>query len=100
MAENSGIGWTHHTKNFFWGCNKVTAAAKEKRVKMDLDWVRNVDEQCNNWAIPHYFKQYYKTDEAGNEIGVPCPDGMLDGIKVQNFPVSPAPIPESGELKK
>lgn len=25
MAENSGIGWTHHTQNFWWGCNKVSA---------------------------------------------------------------------------
>jgi len=24
MAENSGIGWTTHTMNFWWGCNKVS----------------------------------------------------------------------------
>ena len=24
MAENSGIGWTDHTHNFWWGCHKVT----------------------------------------------------------------------------
>ena len=24
MAEDSGIGWTHHTQNFWWGCNKVS----------------------------------------------------------------------------
>src|SRR3954471_12222019 len=24
MAENSRIGWTHHTMNFWWGCHKVT----------------------------------------------------------------------------
>jgi protein gp37 len=24
MAENSKIGWTHHTMNFWWGCNKVS----------------------------------------------------------------------------
>jgi protein gp37 len=24
MAENSSIGWTHHTMNFWWGCHKVT----------------------------------------------------------------------------
>ncbi|MCA9032726.1 MAG: DUF5131 family protein, partial [Planctomycetaceae bacterium] len=24
MAENSGIGWTDHTMNFWWGCNKVS----------------------------------------------------------------------------
>jgi len=25
MAENSGIGWTDHTQNFWWGCHKVSA---------------------------------------------------------------------------
>jgi len=25
MAEQSGIGWTDHTQNFWWGCNKVSA---------------------------------------------------------------------------
>ena len=25
MAKNSKIGWTHHTMNFWWGCNKVSA---------------------------------------------------------------------------
>ena len=24
MAENSGIGWTDHTHNFWWGCHKVS----------------------------------------------------------------------------
>jgi hypothetical protein len=24
MAENSKIGWTDHTMNFWWGCNKVS----------------------------------------------------------------------------
>src|SRR5262245_31130862 len=24
MAENSNIGWTDHTHNFWWGCNKVS----------------------------------------------------------------------------
>lgn len=24
MAENSRIGWTHHTMNFWWGCHKVS----------------------------------------------------------------------------
>jgi protein gp37 len=28
MAENSKIGWTHHTQNFWWGCNKVTRECK------------------------------------------------------------------------
>src|SRR5438034_524456 len=28
MAENSKIGWCHHTQNFWWGCNKVTRECK------------------------------------------------------------------------
>ena len=28
MAENSGIGWTDHTQNFWWGCNKVSDECK------------------------------------------------------------------------
>ena len=24
MAEDSKIGWTDHTQNFWWGCNKVS----------------------------------------------------------------------------
>ena len=25
MGTNSKIGWTHHTANFWWGCNKVSS---------------------------------------------------------------------------
>ncbi len=28
MAENSGIGWTDHTMNFWWGCHKVSPECK------------------------------------------------------------------------
>ena len=28
MAENSGIGWTDHTHNFWWGCHKVSTECK------------------------------------------------------------------------
>ena len=28
MAENSGIGWTDHTMNFWWGCHKVSQECK------------------------------------------------------------------------
>lgn len=28
MAKNSKIGWTNHTQNFWWGCNKVSAECK------------------------------------------------------------------------
>src|SRR5215213_8957010 len=28
MAENSKIGWTHHSWNPWWGCDKVTLECK------------------------------------------------------------------------
>ena len=28
MAENSKIGWTNHTMNFWWGCEKVSEECK------------------------------------------------------------------------
>ncbi len=28
MGKETSIGWTHHTLNFWWGCNKVSAECK------------------------------------------------------------------------
>ena len=61
------------------GCER---AAKGKRRLMDIDWVRDVDHQCNDAKIAHFFKQRYIDDH-----GVPCEERLLDGIVVQNFPV-------------
>lgn len=67
------------------GCEQ---ASKEKRRKMNLDWVRDIDEQCREAGIAHYFKQYYAKDENGEEIGIPVTDGMLDGEQRQAWPLA------------
>ncbi|HUQ69031.1 MAG TPA: DUF5131 family protein, partial [Planctomycetaceae bacterium] len=64
------------------GCDR---AAKGKRRRMDLDWVRDLDRQCREAGVPHFFKQAYDTVE-GVEIGTPNVLPLLDGRVVQNFP--------------
>lgn len=88
------VNFGAHMEWIDWMVTGCEQAAKEKRVKMDMDWVRNIDRQCRDYGVPHYFKQYYKT-ENGEEVGTPVTDGLLDGVKVQNFPESPAPIPKA-----
>lgn len=58
------------------GCEQT---AKEKRRPMDMDWVRDIDHQCKDAGVAHFFKQRYE----GNQI---VHDGVLDGIIRQDFP--------------
>ena len=51
-----------------------------------IGWIRDIDEQCREFGVPHYFKQYY--NDRGT--GLPIEDDLLDGIARQDFPVSPA----------
>lgn len=60
------------------GCER---ARKGKRRIMDLEWVRDIDAQCHDAGVAHFFKQYYV-----NDSGVPCEDGMLDMISRQAWP--------------
>jgi protein gp37 len=60
------------------GCER---AAKEKRRQMDLDWVRDIDRQCKDRCVAHFFKQAYL-----DERGVPCEAPLLDGKLIQEFP--------------
>jgi protein gp37 len=60
------------------GCER---AAKGERRIMNLDWVRDIDEQCRDAGVAHFFKQYYMDDS-----GVPCQDGILDQVKLQSWP--------------
>jgi protein gp37 len=60
------------------GCER---AAKEKRRAMPLDWIRDIDAQCREAGIPHFYKQYY----AGRTITY---DSVLDGKVVADFPSS------------
>ncbi len=60
------------------GCER---AAKEKRRIMDIDWVRDINAQCKDANVAHFFKQAYL-----DERGVPCEEPLLDGKVVQEFP--------------
>ncbi len=60
------------------GCER---AAKGQRRLMDMDWVRDIDRQCGDAKIAHFFKQHYVADK-----GVPVEDGLLDGKVRQAWP--------------
>ena len=36
--ENSKIGWTDHSNNFWWGCHKVSEACRECYIKRWMKW--------------------------------------------------------------
>lgn len=58
------------------GCDQ---AARGKRREMDLAWVRDVRDQCDEAAVPLFHKQDYR----GTRI---CTDGVIDGVVRQDFP--------------
>lgn len=60
------------------GCER---AKKGQRRLMNLEWVRDVDRQCRDAGVAHFFKQYYIDDS-----GIPCEDGILDEIRRQEWP--------------
>jgi len=61
------------------GCER---AARDKRQVMDLDWVRDIDRQCEEAGVQHFFKQAYIAGK-----GVPCEEPELDGVVVQRYPL-------------
>jgi protein gp37 len=73
------LGWLD------WVITGCEQASKEKRRPMDLDWVRDISEQCEEYDVAHYFKQYYGVAD-GEEFGVPITDGILDGVHRQECP--------------
>lgn len=64
------------------GCER---AKKGERRLMQIDWIREIDRQCVKAGVPHFFKQYY-----ANDSGVPKEDGLLNGIRRQDWPQSKA----------
>jgi protein gp37 len=68
----AGIDWV------ITGCER---ARKGNRRLMDLDWVRDIDAQCRQAGVAHFFKQYYT-----NDSGVPREDGRLDKVTTQAWP--------------
>ena len=75
-----GIDWV------ITGCER---AKKGSRRIMDLDWVRDIDSQCREAGVAHFFKQYYVDDS-----GVPAEDGVLDGIRRQAWPTARSRVHE------
>ncbi len=64
-----------------WVISGCERAKKGERRLMDLDWIRDIDEQCRRAGVPHFFKQYYLDDN-----GTPKEDGILDGVARQAWP--------------
>lgn len=76
---------TRYLAEIDWVITGCERAKKGKRRLMDVDWVRDIDEQCLAAGVPHFFKQYYEDD-----TGLPREDGLLDGIRRQAWP--PVPV--------
>lgn len=58
------------------GCEK---AHRDKRAPMNIDWVRDIRDQCAAHGVAFFYKQYY----VGNQV---ITDGLLDGVVCQEFP--------------
>ena len=75
------IDLTPYLDSIDWVITGCERAKKDARRLMDLQWVREIDNQCSTARVAHFFKQYYSNDE-----GVPQEDGILDGIVRQKWP--------------
>jgi protein gp37 len=57
MAENSRIGWTHHTMNFWWGCHKVTRECRHCYIAQIMKRAGyepfNGPMRTKDWAKPY-----------------------------------------------
>jgi protein gp37 len=65
--------------SFQWVITGCEQAGVGKRRELDLNWVRDIDQQCRNAGIAHFFKQRY-------EAGHITHDGLLDGEIRQAWP--------------
>ncbi len=55
---------------------------------MEMDWVRDICEQCDAAGVAFFLKQYYG-GATGNRL---IKDGLLDGIVRQDFPTHSSEI--------
>ena len=65
--------------SFHWIITGCEQAGIGKRRPMELDWVRDIDRQCRDSGISHFFKQRY-------ELATLTTDGVLDGRVHQAWP--------------
>ncbi len=89
------ISFRRHLKNIHWmitGCE--TKWIKTEGRPMDLDWVRDIDQQCRDYDVPHFFKQYF------DDLGKYREDGLLDGVAHQDSPESKGVIVVADEQTK
>jgi len=68
--------WLRDVDWVITGCEN---AARDRRREMDIDWVRDLRDQCDMVGVPLFHKQYY----AGERL---CHDGLLDGSVRQDWP--------------
>ena len=76
-----------HLNSIDWVITGCERAKKGRRRLMELDWVRDIDNQCAVFGVAHFFKQYYL-----NDVGIPREDGMLDGRARQVWPRTREPM--------
>jgi protein gp37 len=75
------LGWLD------WIITGCEQAKKGERRLMDLDWVRDIERQCQEAGKRHFFKQAYVDDK-----GTPCEEPLLDGVVVQQIPTRRVPL--------
>lgn len=83
LLEN--LDFRPYLNDLDWIITGCEQAAKGKRRKMEMFWVKNIDRQCQDAGVPHYFKQHY----CESDTGIPLIDGLIEGrIPTQNFPTT------------
>ncbi|QEG36148.1 DUF5131 family protein [Bythopirellula goksoeyrii] len=75
------LDFRHYLPGIDWVITGCEQAAKGTRRPMELEWVRDIYQQCLETGTAHYFKQYY-----AKERGIPRTDGVLDDKVCQRFP--------------
>lgn len=73
------IDFGPHIDGIDWIITGCEQAGVKKRRPMDLDWVRDIDRQCREVGVAHFFKQRYE----GTQLVY---DGTLDGEVRQVWP--------------
>ncbi|WP_075594774.1 phage Gp37/Gp68 family protein [Novacetimonas hansenii] len=53
---------------------------------MAQDWVSELQEQCEKYGIPFFFKQWGEHDAEGNRVGKKRSGALLDGREWKEFP--------------
>ncbi|WP_339747387.1 DUF5131 family protein [uncultured Rubinisphaera sp.] len=81
------VNFRPYLSDLNWVITGCERAKKGVRRLMDLDWVRQIQADCDDAMVPHFFKQYYQ-----NDVGIPVEDGLLDGKVQQQWPRNRHPL--------